>query len=155
VLAGVLAGNFRRTLNAELQLSAFRGDLAAAATPEQCWKVLQRTYSEFGFNEIRFKVADRLYTHTTNSHHDGNVWTVRIRLSENDYINFSRELNTEAPPIVGRFTEAIGNMLRTKAFEMLRTDPNYTGISIDVSHVRRASGVSKSLAPITAVVRNL
>jgi UDP-GlcNAc:undecaprenyl-phosphate GlcNAc-1-phosphate transferase len=141
----VLAGNFRRTLNAELQLSKFREDLAVAATPEQCWKVLQRTYSEFGFNEIRFKVADRLYTDTTNSHHDGNVWTVRIRLSENDYINFSREFNTEAPPIVGRYTDAIGNMLRTKAFEMTRTNPIYADISIDVSRVQPASGLSKPL----------
>jgi len=150
----VLAGNFRRTLNAELQLSTFREDLAAAATPEQCWKVLQRTYSEFGFNEIRFKVADRLYTHTTNSHHDGNVWTVRIRVSENDYINFSREFNTEAPPIVGRYTDAIGNMLRTKAFEMPRTDPIYADLSIDVSHVQPANGVSKTLSSIPEIVRN-
>jgi len=135
----ILAGNFRRTLNAELQLSAFRDDLAAASTPEQCWKVLQCTYSEFGFNDIRFKVADRLYTHTTNSHHDGNVWTVRIRLSENDYINLSREFNTKAPPIVGRYTDAVGNMLRTKTFEMPRTEPICADISIDVSHVQPAS----------------
>jgi UDP-GlcNAc:undecaprenyl-phosphate GlcNAc-1-phosphate transferase len=150
----VLAGNFRRTLNAELQLSTFRDDLAAAATPDQCWKVLQGTYSEFGFNEIRFKVGGRLYTHTTNSHHDANVWTVRIRLSENDYINFSRDFDTEAPPIVGRYTDAIGNMLRTKTSEMLRTDPIYAEIAIDVSRVQPANGVSNSLSTITASVRS-
>src|ERR1700682_213319 len=37
----VLAGNFRRRLNAELQLSTFREDLASAVTPDQCWEVLQ------------------------------------------------------------------------------------------------------------------
>jgi UDP-GlcNAc:undecaprenyl-phosphate GlcNAc-1-phosphate transferase len=151
----ILAGNFRRTLNAELQLSTFRDDLAAAATPDQCWKVLQGTYSEFGFNEIRFKIAGRLYTHTTNSHQAGNVWTVRIRLSEKDYINFSRDFDTEAPPIVGRYTDIIGNMLRTKTSEMLRTDPIYAEIAIDVSRVQPAvNGASKARTPIPAVIRN-
>jgi hypothetical protein len=113
--------------------------LAAAATPEQCWKVLERTYSEFGFNEIRFKVGGRLYTHTTNSHHVANVWTVRIRVSEKDYINLSREFDTEASPIVGRYTDAIGHMLRTKASEMLRTDPIYADTAIDVSQIQAAN----------------
>jgi len=51
----VLAGNFRRHLNAELQLNTFRDELAAAGTPDRCWEILQHTYSDFGFNEIRFK----------------------------------------------------------------------------------------------------
>src|SRR3984893_9265110 len=42
-----LAGNFRRLLNAELQLNTFRDELAAAVTTEQCWDVLQHTYSQF------------------------------------------------------------------------------------------------------------
>jgi len=150
----VLAGNFRRTLNAELQLSTFREDLAAAATPEQCWKVLERTYSEFGFTEIRFKVGGRLYTHTTSSHHDGNVWTVRIRLSENDYLNFSREFDTEAPPIVGRYTDAIGKLLRTKTSEMLRTGPIYADIGIDISPIPPGNGGAEPLAPITTITRS-
>jgi UDP-GlcNAc:undecaprenyl-phosphate GlcNAc-1-phosphate transferase len=117
----VLAGNFRRLLNAELQLSTFRDDLAAALTPDQCWEVLQHTYSEFGFNEIRFKLGGRLYTHTTNGHRFANRWTVRIQLSENDYLNLSREFDAQAPPIVSRFTDAIGKILRPKTSEMLRT----------------------------------
>jgi|SRR5579863_549354 len=116
----VLAGNFRRQLNAELQLSAFRDDLAAADTPDRCWEVLQHSYSEFGFNEIRFKVGDRLYTHTTNGHHVANTWTVRIQLSENDYLNLSREFDTQAPPIVASFTDAIGRILVIKTLEKER-----------------------------------
>ena len=51
------------------------------------------------------------------------TWTVRIQLSENDYLNLSREFDTEAPPIVARFTDAIGKILCTKTSEMLRTGP--------------------------------
>ncbi|MGB9430603.1 MAG: MraY family glycosyltransferase [Candidatus Acidiferrum sp.] len=150
----VLAGNFRRLLNAELRLSAFREDLAAAVTPDQCWEVLQHTYSEFGFYEIRFKLGGRLYTHTTNGHHVPNTWTVRIRLSENDYLNLSREFDTEAPPIVARFTDAIGKILYPKTSEMLRTDPIHPDIAIAVGQLQPSSEVKKPLQPITAMTQN-
>jgi UDP-GlcNAc:undecaprenyl-phosphate/decaprenyl-phosphate GlcNAc-1-phosphate transferase len=150
----VLAGNFRRHLNAELQLGTFREDLAAAVTPDQCWEILQHTYYEFGFYEIRFKLGDRLYTHTTNGHHVPNTWTVRIQFSENDYLNLSREFDTEAPPIVARFTDAVGKILCPKTSEMLRTDPIHPDIAITVGQVQPANGVEKPLEPITAMMRN-
>jgi UDP-GlcNAc:undecaprenyl-phosphate GlcNAc-1-phosphate transferase len=150
----VLGGNFRRHLNAELQLSTFRDNLATAVTPEQCWEVLQCTYSEFGFNEIRFKIGGRLYTHTTNGHHVADTWTVRIRLSENDYLNLSREFDTEAPPIVARFTDAIGKILRTKNSGMLRTGSFHSGVAIAVRPVQPANGIKKPLQPITEMIRN-
>lgn len=149
----VLAGNFRRQLNAELQLSTFREDLAAAVTPEQCWEILQHTYSEFGFHEIRFKLGGRLYTHTTNGQHVANTWTVRIQLSENDYLNLSREFDTEAPPIVARFTDAAGKILCPKTSEMLR-DPIRADIAIAVGQVQPADGVEKPLRPIAAMIRS-
>jgi UDP-GlcNAc:undecaprenyl-phosphate GlcNAc-1-phosphate transferase len=136
----VLAGNFRRQLNAELQLVAFRDDLAAAATPDQRWKVLQHTYSEFGFNEIRFKVGGRLYTHTTNGHHAADTWTVRIRLSENEYVNLSREFDTDSPPIVARFTDVIGKVLLTNTSKILLTDPIHPDISTVDGQLQPANG---------------
>jgi len=150
----VLAGNFRRLLNAELQLETFRDDLADAVTPDQCWEVLQHTYSDFGFNEIRLKLGGRLYTHTTNGHHVANTWTVRIQLSENDYLNLCREFDTEAPPIVGRFTDTIGKLLRPKTSEMFRTDPIHLDIAIAVGQVQQPNVLKKPLHPITAMDHN-
>ena len=145
----VFAGNFRRHLNAELQLSTFRKDLAAAVTPDQCWQLLQHTYSEFGFNEIRFRLGGRLYTHTTNGHHVANTWTVRIRLSENDYLNLSREFETHAPPTMAGFTDAISKILCMKTSEM-RHRPVHSDIAITAGHVQPADGVKNPLQPITA-----
>jgi UDP-GlcNAc:undecaprenyl-phosphate/decaprenyl-phosphate GlcNAc-1-phosphate transferase len=150
----VLGGNFRRHLNAELELSTFRDNLTAAVTPEQCWEVLQHTYSEFGFNEIRFKVGGRLYTHTTNGHHVADTWTIRIRLSENDYLNLSREFDTEAPPIVARFTDTISKVLRTKNSEMLRTNTIHLDVAMAVRQVQPTGGGDKPLQPITAIIPN-
>jgi hypothetical protein len=150
----ILAGNFRRQLNAELQLSKFHDDLAAADTPEQCWEVLQHSYSQFGFNEIRFKLGTRLYTRTTNGHHDANTWTVRIRLSQSDYLNLSREFDAESPPIVARYTDAIGKILCTKTSEMIWTGQIHPDIVVAVTQEQLGNEASKPLAPITAMIRN-
>lgn len=150
----VLAGNFRRQLNAELQLSSFRDRLATAVTTDQCWEVLQNSYSEFGFNEIRFKLGSRVYNDTTNGHHVANTWTLRIELSENAYLNLSREFDSEAPPIVARYSDAIGMLLRTKISEMERTDAIHADIAIAVVQERLSKGMSKPLAQVTAMIEN-
>jgi len=129
-------------LNAELRLSTFSGDLAAV-TRDQCLEVLQHTYSELGFNEIRSKLGGRLYPHTTNGHHDTNMWTVQIKLPETDCLNLSHEFDTEAALIVDRITDANGKILRTKNSEMLRIDPIHMDIAIAVGKVQSASGVDK------------
>jgi hypothetical protein len=75
-------------------------------------------------------------------------------LSENDYLNLSREFDTEAPPIVARFTDAIGKVLRPKTFEMSRPDPFHPAIPIAVGQIQPANGVKKSLGSITAMNPN-
>jgi UDP-GlcNAc:undecaprenyl-phosphate GlcNAc-1-phosphate transferase len=144
----VFTGNLRIQLKAELQLRTFRDDLAAAVTADQCWKALQSAYSDFGFNEIRFKLGGRLYTHTTNGHHVVNIWTARIQLSKNDYLNLSREFDTEAPPIVGRFTDTISKILSEKISGMLPSDPMCPGIAITAGQLHLAGGVNKPLSQL-------
>jgi len=128
----LFAGNFRHHLNAELQLSTFREVLTAAATPDQCWEVLQQTYTSFGFNGIRFKVGDRLYTHSRNGDEVDHTCTIRIKLSDDDYLNLSREFDAQAPPTVAGFTDAVGRILCPKA-----------------SHIQQSGSLPKEVA-ITA-----
>ena len=70
------------------------------------------------------------------------------QLSENDYLNLSREFDTQAPPIVARFTDAIGKILRPKVSEMLRTNPIQPDIAIAAGQVQSADGAEEPLAPI-------
>jgi UDP-GlcNAc:undecaprenyl-phosphate GlcNAc-1-phosphate transferase len=149
----VLAGNFRRHLNAELQLSTFSDDLTAAVTPDQCWTVLQHSYSNFGFKEIRLKLGCRLYTHTTNGYHVADTWTVRIPLSENDYLNLSRGFDTEAPQILARYTDAIGKMLRVKTSQMLRADRVHVDSAITLGQIQPANGAGKPIGSIAAMIQ--
>jgi nucleoside-diphosphate-sugar epimerase len=103
-----------RLLNAELRLQRFRERLAAAVTPEECWEVLQRNYSDFGFQEIRFRMRDQVYCHTTNGHGIPKLWTVRIQLSGSAYVNLSREFGGQVPPIVARVSDMIGEIMSAK-----------------------------------------
>jgi len=119
----VVGGTFRRLLGAQLRLATFHDELAAAATPDQCWTVLHHAYSDFGFNEIKLRLADRSYAHTTNGHHIANSWTIRIALSETDYLNLSREFDTEAPPMVAPFADMIGKVLQNKVAAMRQEHP--------------------------------
>jgi hypothetical protein len=76
------------------------------------------------------KLGGHVYTHTTNGHHAAETWTVRIKLSQQDYINLSREFDTELPSILARFTDAIGKVLPMKAAEMLRSGNGHINVSI-------------------------
>ena len=67
-----------------------------------------------GFNEIKFKMGGRVYSDTHNGHGAPRSWTVRIQLSEKDYLNLSREFEAQAPPIVARFSDVIGQVLSAK-----------------------------------------
>jgi hypothetical protein len=75
-------------------------------------------------------------------------------LSENNYLNLSREFNTESPLIVARYTDAIGKMRGTKTCEMPWTAAIYMEIAIPVEQVQPANEVVRPLLTTTEIVRN-
>jgi nucleoside-diphosphate-sugar epimerase len=111
-------GGTFRLLNTELLLQRLREKLAEAATPEECWDVLRRNYSEFGFQEIRFRIGDHVYSHTTSGHSIPKLWTVRIQLSGSAYLNLSHEFGGQPPPIVAHVSDMIGQVLSKKIARM-------------------------------------
>lgn len=113
----IIGGAFRHLLSAELQLLTFGECLAAAGTPDQCWGVLHDSYSSFGFSEIRLKLGDNFYSHTRGSC-KARLWTIRIALSDTDYLNLSHEMGAEASPIMASFAETVGRTLLVKAATM-------------------------------------
>jgi hypothetical protein len=62
-------------------------------------------------------------------------------------LNLSREYDTQAPPIVGRFTDAVGEILRPKTAEMLRSAPIHLDIAIAAGPVQLAKGIKQPLEP--------
>lgn len=111
----ILGGAFRDLLGAQLRLLTFRESLAAAGTPDQCWDVLHTSYNGFGFHEIRLKLGGHFYSHTARKSCEAQVWTIRIALSDTDYLNLSHEVGEEASPVLAPFAESAGRMLVAKA----------------------------------------
>jgi UDP-GlcNAc:undecaprenyl-phosphate GlcNAc-1-phosphate transferase len=126
----VFGGKLRHLLHGELQLVALRDALAEAATPDQYWKILQRSYRDFGFSDIRFRFQGRTYSDSAS----GNVlqpsWSIRIALSETDYMNLSREFGAEVPAVITAFADTIGGILRSR-----------TGVLADPVHAPAPAGV--------------
>jgi len=118
----VFSGTFRRLVNAQVELGAFREELTAASTFEECWKALRHGYSEFGFYEIRAKIGDQVYTHSTGDHEGGNAWIIRISLSGSEYVNLTSEFDGHALAMVGPLADSIGRVMRAKIAEIHEAD---------------------------------
>jgi UDP-GlcNAc:undecaprenyl-phosphate GlcNAc-1-phosphate transferase len=129
-----LGAAFRSHLNAEMELRTFQQSLAAAVTADRCWELIRDTYSRFGFNEIRLKLGGRLFAHTPHATSVARNWTVRINLSDKDYLGLSREFDTETPPIVACFTDAVGVILGPKAHQMRSAESVRQTIETLVEH---------------------
>lgn len=145
----IRAGTFRRQLNAELLLSAFREDLTAAATQTQCWEVLRHAYGKFGFSGIRFRCGRQLYADDTNGDHIANTWTVHMTIAEDTYVTLSRCIDNESPPVTARFADTIGTILGSKTSRMRET------ATVDVDHpiaAGRAHVVNGSKPPLGETV---
>src|ERR1017187_1454210 len=47
-------------------------------------------------------------------HHIANSWTIRIALSETEYLDLSREFATGAPPVIAPFADMTAKVLQAK-----------------------------------------
>jgi UDP-GlcNAc:undecaprenyl-phosphate GlcNAc-1-phosphate transferase len=90
-------GAFRRRLNAEITLKGFQDRLSAAATPNDCWGVIQGASDDFGFHDIRLQLAGRVYEQR-NGLGPNESWVVRIPITERDWIEVTRAFGVDGPP---------------------------------------------------------
>lgn len=116
----VFGGAVRKLLNAELELMALRDTLDNASTVEECWNTLKLRYSDFGFSEVRLKLAGRVLSASTDDNPLKKAFTIRIELSDSEYLNLSSQSGTEIMAISAVFADTIGSVLRTKASQIQR-----------------------------------
>ncbi len=90
----ILDGAFRRLLNLQLSLGSFEKSLDSAATPDECWTVLNDVYREFGFSGIRMQLAGKLYATPSEQCGRELMCSLEIPLSLEDRVYFIREFNT-------------------------------------------------------------
>jgi UDP-GlcNAc:undecaprenyl-phosphate GlcNAc-1-phosphate transferase len=118
----VVAGTYRRLINAHLALRSFQEALAAACDANQVWDAIRKTYRVFGFHEIDLRVDGNVYAERTI---DGGAraWVVRISLPGSDSVTLTRRTDSETPPIVAVYVDTLSASLRRKLPELRATAP--------------------------------
>jgi UDP-GlcNAc:undecaprenyl-phosphate/decaprenyl-phosphate GlcNAc-1-phosphate transferase len=123
-LAGRLlfSGEFQRSVGAQLELRKFRAALIAAGTPAACWDVIRDACAKFGFHEVRLCVAGEAFEYSSDEP-GAPGWTVRVTLSNGDYINLTRPFaSTVLAMVVAPFVDSLREILVEKFPESATSD---------------------------------
>jgi UDP-GlcNAc:undecaprenyl-phosphate GlcNAc-1-phosphate transferase len=125
-LAGRLlfSGAFQRSVGAQLELRKFRAALAAAATPAGCWEVIRDASAKFGFHEVRLGLAGEVFE-CASDESGAAGWTVRVPLSNGDYVSLSRPFaSTVLAMVVAPFVDSLREILVEKFPEIATNEAN-------------------------------
>lgn len=111
-------GNLRRILNAEMTLITLREELAVASNADDCWSAIRQVLPEFSFAGVELHLDGRTYSQISSRTPYLHSWTVRIGLSDTEYIHFLRDSSESSCPISADIIDAIGAILAAKAQEL-------------------------------------
>jgi UDP-GlcNAc:undecaprenyl-phosphate GlcNAc-1-phosphate transferase len=117
MLAGQMlrTGEFQRSLNARLHLSSLEASIAKSNSMEECWENLLKIYETFGFAAVRMHVGGRTYENWDPQVSAPNYWTLKIPLSERDYVELAREFGSPVLPMVAvPFVDLMASTLSAK-----------------------------------------
>jgi UDP-GlcNAc:undecaprenyl-phosphate/decaprenyl-phosphate GlcNAc-1-phosphate transferase len=107
-------GAFRRQINNQVLLQTFEKNLAAAATPDECWAIILAASADFGFYEIRVSLAGNVFQHR-QAVVPNRFWHMKVPLSSSDFVELSRELGSDPrASSVAAFAEILRGALDQK-----------------------------------------
>jgi UDP-GlcNAc:undecaprenyl-phosphate GlcNAc-1-phosphate transferase len=111
----LLGGTVRRLLGAHIYLQNLESSLAAAATPNDCWVAIRDACRHLGFHEVRVQLLGEWYQAEFAPGETAASWTMRIPLSEHDYVNCSRQTGCAVAALgIAAFADLLANNLRAK-----------------------------------------
>ncbi len=107
-------GAFSRHLNTNIALKNFETRLNSAATPAECWQVIQDSGKEFGFHTMDMALAGRRFEYR-NGGVPERSWMVRIPLSAADFIELTRGFEAHSQhSVVEPFADSIRKTIEPK-----------------------------------------
>ena len=95
-----LGGKFRRIIDIETRLNDFQSALTQASDVHDCWTKIRAGGREFGFQEIRMSMDGRVFEDLASTSSNKPRWQLRIPLPASQYVNFSRDFDSEMNPMV-------------------------------------------------------
>lgn len=115
-------GHFRGLLNAHISLRSVGKALDKCSGTEECWNVILKSSSQFGFSGVRLKLNGNEFVYSAEKSNPANEWTVRIALPGSGYLNLSRHCASEPSPAVALYADTLGAMM-WKKFAALHKTP--------------------------------
>jgi UDP-GlcNAc:undecaprenyl-phosphate GlcNAc-1-phosphate transferase len=115
-----IEGAFRRQLNTNIALKVLQERLSGAATPDDCWAVIQDSAKDFGFQTVDMSLAGRVYQYR-NGGCPERSWLVRIPLSSTDFVELTREFDTPAEhSVVAPYADTVRRSMESKLADFSR-----------------------------------
>ena len=147
----LLGGGVRLLLGAHIHLRNLETSIAAAATPNDCWIAIREACRHLGFHHVRVHLLGETYQEQLYSNKESAGWTVRIPLSEDDYVNCSRQVECGVSATgVAAFADLLGTGLRER-LPLLRPsgaiDPQIAALIEHVAEAHQGSAKAMSAAP--------
>jgi len=139
-------GAFRRLLNSHISIENLETSLAAASTPEDCWKVLERCHREFGFYQIDVRMAGMRFQACAEVP-PFQSWKVIVPLSPTSCIELSRAFGpAQQHQVVAPFVDVLRKILAPK-FSAVEQD--LASLAYAVEGPVRKSSVSNGATQVT------
>jgi UDP-GlcNAc:undecaprenyl-phosphate GlcNAc-1-phosphate transferase len=111
----VLAGAFRRLLNAHISLEAFSSEIERASSPDEYWHVIRSSYTAFGFSHAEMCLGNFRYLDRTGPRGATTSWRMQIPLDGVGYIRLERLDNSPGPSTLSAsFADALYSILNRK-----------------------------------------
>jgi UDP-GlcNAc:undecaprenyl-phosphate GlcNAc-1-phosphate transferase len=110
-----LGGKFRQIIDVETRMADFQSSLSKAVSTEECWAQIRAGSQGFGFHEVRMSLCGRVFEETCLDATKPR-WQLRIPLPNSQYVNFSRDFDSEMNSLVlSAFVEAVQHGLGARA----------------------------------------
>jgi UDP-GlcNAc:undecaprenyl-phosphate/decaprenyl-phosphate GlcNAc-1-phosphate transferase len=110
-----LGGKFRQIIDVETRMADFETSLSKATSMEECWAQIRAGSQGFGFHEVRMSLCGRVFEESCLSPAKPR-WQLRIPLANSQYVNFSRDFDSDMNPLVlSAFVEAVQRGLEGRA----------------------------------------
>jgi UDP-GlcNAc:undecaprenyl-phosphate GlcNAc-1-phosphate transferase len=111
----LLQGSFRSALTSQIVLQKFEANLVAASNQDECWKVLESSYEEFGLRYLEMRLAGARYQTSVTPSASSDIWRVEIPLGGGDFILLAYCFNVNGRPnIVSSLADVSRRVLEAK-----------------------------------------
>jgi len=135
-----LGGGVRRLLGAHIHLENLETSIAAAATPNDCWVAIRDASRHLGFHHVRLHLLGETYDERIE-HGSELCWTMRIPVSEHDYVNCDRGVGCLVETTgLAHFADLLGGKLRQKLATLRPSGSIDPQLSALAGHLGAAAG---------------